>query len=328
MGLSSILRFMYTQLMELSPILPCPASKFDEDETLSVCVNLELSSSTSLAAPEPRPGFKAIFNFDESVILKPLEVFQNAIELMSVLSKVAWNAHIRRSLSMTDERFATECALFNLPAWEGLDNDIAVVGLYQTGVAIAERGSFYKLHVGLFVDGVTRGAIKFYPKEPALATDINLQIGPSHPNTTVMANSGRIVDPKDSRATIAYHFDGVKIKAKDIFTSFLNALAIAAEHSNSDLNAQIPVAASAAGEVILSTWVQGDTENSKMTWARLKRGLLIVWECLVINGGSDKRPRFEGFEFELEYDGVKIGAGRLLRFDAAANSTHVTAVAK
>lgn len=42
------------------------------------------------------------------------------------------------------------------------------------------------------------------------------------------------------------------------------------------------------------------------------------------DGGRPKPGGFAEFEFQFQYDGVDIGAGRLWRFDAAGNETHAT----
>ena len=51
-----------------------------------------------------------------------------------------------------------------------------------------------------------------------------------------------------------------------------------------------------------------------MTWARLKKAFIMIWQALII-GRHGQKPRFEGFSFGLTYDGKEIGAGRMLRFD-------------
>jgi len=82
---------------------------------------------------------------------------------------------------------------------------------------------------------------------------------------------------------------------------------------------------------VLSTWTVGAKDNPRMSWLRLKRAFLLIWERVVIARGGGGRPKpgwFGEFEFEFKYDGVDIGAGRLLRFDAAGNNTHATAAAK
>lgn len=276
-------------------------------------------------------------DFDKTVTLRPLEVYLVAIEMMSYIgSGLRWRDRIKIPISMTAYIFTTECDIIPvLNPKNELRVDMAAQGLYRAGVAIAQDGAFHKLRVGLLMRGELYGVINFNPVTHPGRSVRDLPVdsiqASSTNHTTVMADRGQIHDPYDPKFTIDYAFNGKKIKAQDVFTSFLNAIAIAAEHENWELNAYVPAAPSAAGEVVLSTWTVGVKGNPGMSWLKLKRAFLILWERLVIARGEGGRPKpggFGEFEFQFQYDGVDIGAGRLLRFDAAGNETNATAVAK
>lgn len=53
---------------------------------------------------------------------------------------------------------------------------------------------------------------------------------PASSNVTVIPDKGTRIDPEDSKFTIAYDFEGVRIKVADVFTVFLDCFAIAVEH--------------------------------------------------------------------------------------------------
>ena len=284
------------------------------------------SSSSDFTAPLPRPYLNTVLVYNESISLNPLEVYINIMQLMSVLAKLDWDGYVTHGMALTDMTFTTQCSLSPKPDGSLLENDIAVIGLFQVANAIADRNVFYELDAGLFVDNVARGIIQFYPKPPGIELDFDF-LGANYSNINLNATSGLLYDPKDKRFGITYTFDGVKIKSNDVFTSFLNAFAISAEHPNHLLGAYIPAAPSMTGDVIFSSWTLEGFESAKMSWARLKRALLIIWERIII-GDDGERPRFEGFEFGLEYNGVKIGAGRLLRLDGASIPTDATAIAR
>ena len=286
-------------------------------------------SSSNLTAPIPRGGFHKVMVYNQSVLLKPLEVYVNAIQLMSVLSKLDWDGDITDSMSVTDLDYATECALFPLPEGSPLENDVAVIGLYQAGMAIAQQNAFYQADALLFVDDDVRGMIRFSPRIPRPQIDNALDVdvvGASDSNVTLSSKSGVIYDPKDKKFGITWTFDGVRIRSSEIFTAFMNAFAIAAQHPNHRLDAHVSAAPSVSGDVIFSSWTIQGFESARMSWARLKRALLVIWERIVIDG-LEGRPIFEGFEFGLEYKGVKIGAGRLIKIDGAVNGTDATAIA-
>lgn len=130
----------------------------------------------------------------------------------------------------------------------------------------------------------------------------------------ILPNSGRLPDPEDKNFVITFHWDGVRIKSQDIFTAILDSFAIAAEHDNGNLDAYIPAARSASGDTVLSTWTVGEKQNRHMTWRLLKRALFLLWDSLIL-GFEGKKVKFEGVAFGLEYEGQKIGAGRMLKFD-------------
>lgn len=194
-----------------------------------------------------------------------------------------------------------------------------VLGLYKAGVAIAQGGRFNQLDAPLYVGDLQVGSLEVQPRSILPSTNNNTNKQPQPPTNstplssnhpaTLTTDSGTITDPTDPNFTLTYHYDGVRIKAQDIFTAFLDALATAAEHGNGDPDAHIPAARSAGGDTVLSTWTVG--AGAAMTWQRLKRALSLVWTALVTGG----RARFEGLAFGVVYEGVGIGGGRLLRFD-------------
>lgn len=193
------------------------------------------------------------------------------------------------------------------------------------------QNRFYKLRANLLLENALIGYVEFAPKQGksvqgTVLTNYTYSVESTISNTTLMADSGIVVDPEESAFHINYQFDGVKIKAQDLFTSFLDAFTISAQYDNEVVGAEISAARSLSGEVILSTWEVGS--SSEMTWARLKRAILIIWQRLVIGSQGTSRPRFEGMTFGLEYAGQKIGAGRILRFSAASNGTAETTVSK
>ena len=204
----------------------------------------------------------------------------------------------------------------------------AVLGLYQAGMTIAQESKYSQLEVSLYVRELKVGSLELRPGSKQVLDDPDgnhmmqlnsLDIYNTSP--AVMADSGTVIDPLQKNLAITYRMDGVRIKAVDIFTVILDGFAIAAVHNNEEGDASIPAARSASGDVVLSTWWEGKKGNPDMTWQRLKRALILIWDLLII--GS--KPRLEGFAFVLKYDGHEIGGGRLLRFDTHGQSTEESA---
>ncbi|KAL6716019.1 hypothetical protein ACLMJK_006981 [Lecanora helva] len=295
----------------------------------------EFASFSNLTAPLPPPGYIVEVLTNEKRTVKPIETYQDFIQLMSLLALFTWGSTFSHSLSMTDREYTTQISIYPMPRDSQLKNSVAITALYDLGCVVAVHNKFYELQANLLLDEVTRGVIQIYNKPPGASPDTLLLDQVADSNTTLMANptKGGIVDPKDRKLIVTFEFDGVKLNSKDIFTSFLNAFAISSEQDNSKLNAAISAAPSAydgkrGGDVVLSTWSSVDPDDNRMTWSRLKRALLIIWTRIVMEDGVGTRPRFEGFYFGIEYAGVEIGAGRLIKIDSATNGTDRTAVAR
>ena len=207
----------------------------------------------------------------------------------------------------------------------------AILGLYQAGIAVAQGSKYTQLKVSLYVRELQVGWLELRPESKQLLDDSNRNhfmplnsLDMYNTTTAIMADSGTLFDPTEKSFVISYWMDGVRIKAVDIFTVILDGFTITAVHNNQDVDAYIPAARSASGDVVLSTWRNGEKGNPHMTWLRLKRALLLIWDLLIIG----HKPRFEGFAFDLKYDGHEIGGGRILRFDSVGQSTERSAVDK
>ena len=244
---------------------------------------------------------------------------------MFILANIDWTTILPQSITMTGKDASTELIIDPGPAGSEskLQTQYAVLGLYQAGLAIAQGGKFTQLDASLYVEERKVGWLEFRPRSDVLHEDsdvhhltasVSLDSYNTTTTTTMMTDSGRLVDPEDNKLVITYEWDDVRIKAQDIFTVILDILAIAAEHNNTDVDAYVPAARSASGDTVFSTWTVGEKGNPHMTWLRLKRALILLWD-LLIAGGRRQKPRFEGVWFGINYEGKEIGAGRILRFD-------------
>jgi hypothetical protein len=244
---------------------------------------------------------------------------------MSLLSVLGWNNNVQTSLSMSKPRFAITCGIAPLPRGGPLKLQIkhAALGLWQAGMALSQN-KFYQLYVDLSLQGETVGWVGFAPQKPSSAQNIALTNSTVSSeaiisNKILTADFGIVVDPAEPEFSISYQFDGIKIKAQDIFTSFLDAMTISAQYDNYTIGAEIHAAKSISGDVVLSTWEIGDTLG--MTRKRLKRALIIIREGLIIGKQHVQPSSFEGTTFRLSLRGKSIGAGRILKFNSVESGT-------
>ena len=203
----------------------------------------------------------------------------------------------------------------------------AVLGLYLAGLAIAQGSQYSQLNVSMYMSGLKVGWLEFRPDRKPLQGSS----GADHPTplnsldantstTMLTADSGFIIDPEAQKFVIHYWMDGVRLKSQDIFTVILDCFAISAPYENEDLDAYIPAARSASGELVFSTWTLGAKGNPHLSWGRLKRTLLIIWDMLIIGPKTMRKTKFEGLRFELKYDKQAIAGGRLIKLDGSQSS--------
>ena len=239
------------------------------------------------------------------------------MELLCVLSNLPWEAKVFKIMEMAD--INTNIILHPFPPSRGsrLEVRYGVLGLYKIGMAIAQGNQFYELYASLYVKNLEVGRFDLRPR-PAEESNggYSSPLLSASTNTTPITtpDSGKMIDPDDPRFVVAFTWDHVRIKPQDVYTLFLDAFAIAAPHNNTDPGAAISAAHSASGDTLLSTWTVGENGNAQMTWSRLKRALIVVWDLLVI-GDVGRKPKFEGMYFDVAYDGLRIGEGRILSLD-------------
>ena len=288
----------------------------------------------NVTAPTPPLGFSTSLNVKPSIQLKPLDVYICTIELMSLLSALSWDFILPGLVTVASESLVLTIHPVESPATNEsvLPAEYAVLGLYQVGVAIAQGNQFYQLDATISIDSSMVGWFEYrsYTGAPQQSPNSSLQrLSPRIGSevSQLYADSGRIFDPDEKNFLLTYQWDGLVIKSQDIFTVLLDGFAIAAKHNGSHLDAHIPAARSASGDIVLSTWTVGDKADPDMSWGRLKRALLLIWDFLIL-GYRGRKARFGGFMFELQYKGKNIGAGRLLKFDTGNVSIGATAVDK
>lgn len=292
-------------------------------ESHCIDINIMLHSLPRLTAPTPPSGFSVRLNFNPKIPLHPVVVYQCAIELINFVANLPWTFTIHNSITMSGEDAPTEVFVDRWPPTGNsrMQAQHVVLALYQTGLAIAQGNKFIQLDAELYMWESKIGwlafrlesAVQHESSEAGHATQLNALYAYNR-TAIILPNSGRLLDPEDKNFVITFHWDGVRISSQDIFTAILDGFAIAAEHDNGNLGAYIPAARSASGDTVLSTWTVGEKQNRHMTWRLLKRTLFLVWDSLIL-GLEGKKVRFEGIAFELEYEGQKIGAGRMLKFD-------------
>ena len=283
-----------------------------------------------ITAPAPPPGLSTRIEYFEQTPLNPVEIFIVAIQSMTLLAEQPYDAFVQFTDLVISGPKRLELTVEILR--QILQYKHIVAALYEVGVKIASESKYYRCLATLDVGGVEGGNLTFQPvtlgahdenrstHHVALAERIPASLS----NLTVGADdSASIIDPTDSKFKLEYCFDGVRITAAEIFTTFLDALAYAAEQDSDAVDAYVN-GVSASGHCTINMHALAGRE---LRWKQLVRALLILWEDVIMGGVQQKGngARFEGLEFGLLYDGVRIGKGFLWKLPSVSGGEGGTA---
>ena len=203
----------------------------------------------------------------------------------------------------------------------------AVQALYEAGNAVAvipETRQNYvpRLYAGLFFENRQIGFMKWQPIPTSIAGEANNTLSPIDAATSTSAlrlfhidkptglrdDTGVLVDKNDSRFKVKYMLFDRPASLRETFTAFLDAMAIAAPKEATKAGAFVN-AVSVSGVVALN--MHGTGYHSLLSWKLIVRTLLLLWE----HGDFANE-----IDFEMAYDGIRIGEGFILNMPASRTS--------
>lgn len=274
-----------------------------------------------------------------SVLLNPTQMCINAIELMYYLTQYPLDSFIDASVIMSGPRFTTEVMIDISPGPGRLLLPYAVQALYQLSVRMAQESRYFLQWGKIFVNGKQCGIIRFQqisngsPINDLIAGSDLLgsrdssnngtreiyafpDVVPTRGNYSANADDeGKIFDPKDKRLVIEFKFDNSKMRGREVFTSFLDGLAIATEHDQAEVGASVDTySASLETSLYIHHLDSPRYYRRGLTWGVMARVLIMIWEQLIMGNSPGRRgrlPRYEGLDFDIYNDDVIIGVGRL-----------------
>lgn len=199
--------------------------------------------------------------------------------------------------------------------------------LYEAGNAVAvipETRQNYvpRLYAGLFFENRQIGFMKWQPIPTSIAGKANNALSPINATASTSAlrlfhtdkptglrdDTGVLVDKNDSRFKVKYMLFDRPTSLRETFTAFLDAMAIAAPNEATDAGAFVN-AVSVSGVVALN--MHGTGYHSLLSWKLIVRTLLLLWE----HGDFANE-----IDFEMAYDGIRIGEGFILNMPASRTS--------
>lgn len=281
------------------------------------------------------------------MLLTPTQMLINAIELMYYFTQFPLDSFIDATIIMSGPRFTTEIAVDISPGPGRLLLSFAVQALYQMSVRMAQEKRYFlqwgrivlrETKGGVISKETQRGILRFQQISPSLGNDLiagsELRGDRNSSNgsasgydaflgdfltqgnySTNADDEGQIFDFKDKKLVVYFKFDKTLMKAQEVFTSFLDGLAIATEHDQAEVGASINTYSASLESTLHVHHLDSPRYYRRgLNWGMMARVLIIVWEQLIMGNSPGRRgqlPRYEGMEFEIWYDRVKIGIGEL-----------------
>lgn len=246
---------------------------------------------------------------------------------MYLLAQEDWDSLLYKNFRMSVTTFNVWILATRAPS-DKLQFGHVVIALQDCIVAMARLKVFSGLSALISSSGQMVGHVEFGNNESpsnnessvSFAKDTLLLVS-NNPLDGSLGNSGQIVDPYDSKLVITYESYGKGIDSKEIFTVFLDGLAISAQFKSSEY-CPVLEASSMSGTVAISiSRILGEPLTLRYS-AVTKSLLMIVTRAIV------PRRMFKELEFSISYDGINIAEGFMFKLALANNGTGEVAASK
>ena len=260
--------------------------------------------------------------FNEETRLDPAEVYLVIISAMDQLSMQPWSGPVDLSSSSVILSPGQRVALTTFCESQQLQPGHIILALYHIVLRMYnQRPGFYKLSCVVSL------------REQKIATIYMVQGRGSHHCTlakpegieravslvgsidSLTENSGVVVDPKDALFRIAWTVDGKSIPIQDIFSAAVDGIATAAQHGYTNLCSHA-TGVSFSGNVAFHI---GQYSDHNLHCGQISRAFGLLVQLVV----KDQR-RFQEMDFTLDYDGVKIGEGYMLKMSSVEGHSNST----
>ena len=265
-------------------------------------------------------------------------VYDNAISIIAGVALLPYDDEPLSDPEIVDPHYHEELIISRLGASDrtgGLRFKHIVQAIYEAGNALAaiprtRLGHVPRLYAGLFLQNRPIGLMRWQHERSGVAGEANSSMGLStHINPTNslnlfydvnLKNAQRLEDgfepagvgdrgstgiiplPREPRYEITYHVLKQDVHLTQTFTAFLNVFAEAAPNDYEAVGAFVN-GVSVSGEIAVN--MHGTTTPSRLTWIKLVETFGILWRQVI------RAHNYYELDWELSYDGVKIGEGFL-----------------
>lgn len=262
--------------------------------------------------------------FNEEMRLDPAEVYLVIISAMDQLSMQPWSGPVDLSSSSLILSPGQRVALTTFGESQQLQPGHIILALYHIVLRMYnQRPGFYKLGCVVSLQEQKITTIYIFQGRGSLSHHCTL----AKPEGTERAvslvgsidslteNSGVVVDPKDALFRIAWTVDGRSIPIQEIFSAAVDGIVTAAPHGYTNLCSHA-TGVSFSGNVAFHI---GQYSDHNLHCGQTSRAFGLLVQKVV----KDQRI-FQEMDFTLEYDGVKIGEGYILKMSSVEGHSNST----
>ncbi|KAL8991655.1 MAG: hypothetical protein Q9169_007778 [Polycauliona sp. 2 TL-2023] len=262
-------------------------------------------------------GFEMDFTFDQTKLLRPLEIYQTAIQLMYETVQRGWDEQVKLLVAEEIEGYNVLMMFLNHQADTAPEQLIighCVAALYRAIVTMTDRVLFCQLRSHLSIFEKRIGALSIAPVRDAL----RIEDGNATMTTELASwseitkrdvrdySSGTIEDPQNARFSVTFHRLGNNITPKEVSLVVLEAMTVVAPFVINAECREILARSKDGGAYIVIESTNSDKFKFTYRWAT--RALKILYQQVVVKG-----RRWGDMWLEINYDGVKFGELRMLR---------------
>ena len=259
--------------------------------------------------------------FNEETRLDPAEVYLVIISAMDQLSMQPWSGPVDLSSSSLILSPGQRVALTTFGESQQLQPGHIILALYHIVLRMYDqRPGFYKLScvVSLREQNIAtiymfQGRNNHFTLAKPEGTERAVSLVGSIDSLT--EKSGVVIDPKDGLFRIAWTVDGRSIPIQDIFSAAVDGIATAAPDGYTNLCSHA-TGVSFSGNVAFHI---GQYSDHNLHCGQISRAFGLLVQLVV----KDQR-RFQEMDFTLDYDGVKIGEGYMLKLSSVEGHSNST----
>ena len=252
--------------------------------------------------------------FNEETRLDPAEVYLVIISAMDKLSMQPWSGPVDLSDSTVIFSPGQRVALSTFGESEQLQPGHIILALYHIVFEMySQRPGFYKLSCIVSLReqiiakiymvqgrGIQHGTLaKPEGREGTVSLVGNID--------NLTADSGVVVDPEEALFRIAWTVDGKSIPVQEIFSAAVDGIATTAPNGYTNLCSHA-TGVSFSGNLAFHI---GQYSDHNLHCGTISRAFRLLVQLVV----KDQR-KFQEMDFTLDYDGVKIGDGYVLKMSS------------